>query len=66
MSTSWKNIDVVLVSICYCVGMGSILFGFLSGNDYGNYFVVAGVLSLILAGIHSVRTTVRYKEDIKG
>lgn len=66
MFITWKNMDAVLVYICYCVGIGSILFGFLSGNNYGNYFVVAGILSLILAGVHSIRTAVRYKEDIKG
>lgn len=58
MSISWKNIDAVLVTICYCVGIGSILFGSLSGNSYGNYFVVAGILSLILACIHSIRAAV--------
>jgi hypothetical protein len=58
----WKNVDTILVSICCLVGVGSILFGSLSGDDDGYYFVVFGVLSLILAGIHSVRTAKRYKE----
>lgn len=53
-------LDVLLVIICYALGIGSILFAFLSGDDVRYYFVVIGVLSLLLslllAAAHAGRT----------
>lgn len=68
MSLNWKNIDtkleIVFVFLCYTVGMGSILFGSLSGNDYGYYFIIIGVLALVLVIIHTARRVAQYNENV--
>ena len=68
MSLNWKNIDtkleIVFVFLCYTVGMGSILFGSLSGNDYGYYFIIIGILALVLVIIHTARRAAQYNENI--
>lgn len=56
---NWKNIDTKLeigfIFLCYTVGMGSILFGSLSGSDYGYHFIIIGVLALVLVIFHTAR-----------
>ena len=56
MSLNWKNIDrrleTGLIFLCCIVGIGSILFGSLSGSNYGYHFIVIGILALILVLIH--------------
>lgn len=68
MSLNWKNIDtkleIVFVFLCYTVGMGSILFGSLSGNDYGYYFIIIGVLALVLVILHIARRMAQYNENV--
>lgn len=56
MSENSKSIDVLLVVLCYAAGIGSILFAFLSGRDIRYYFVLTGVLSLLLAALFAGRT----------
>lgn len=58
-----KNVETGFVCLCYIIGIGSILFGSLSGNEYGDYFVTVGVLALILFVIHASRRRAEYKEN---
>lgn len=62
MSINWRNwkalinmnnIEIVFICLCYFAGMGAILFGALSGNEYGIYFVVIGGLTLTLVVYHA-------------
>lgn len=56
---NWKNIDeileLVLIFLCYAVGIGSILFGSLSVTNYSYHFIIIGMLALILVIIHTYR-----------
>ena len=67
MSLNRKNVETKLeigfVFICYAVGMGSILFGSLSGSDYGYHFIIIGILALILAIFHTSRRAAQYNEN---
>ena len=66
MLIKWDNIEKGLVCICYFVGIGSILFGALSDNDYRYYFVVFGSLMLMLVIIHALNMVIAvYKENLK-
>lgn len=58
------NIEIGFIFICYIVGIGSILFGSLSGNNYGFYFIIIGVLGLVLVILHTARRTVQYNEKL--
>lgn len=68
MSLNWKYIETKLeigfVFLCYAIGMGSILFGALSGNKYGYHFIVIGALALILVIIHTSRRAAKYNENV--
>ena len=68
MSPNWKYIETKLeigfVFLCYAIGMGSILFGSLSGSKYGYHFIIIGVLALILVIIHTSRRAAKYNENI--
>ena len=57
-------IEIILVFLCYTVGIGSILFGSLSGSDYGYYFIIIGVLALVLVIVHTARRAVIYNENV--
>ena len=55
MSTDCEDTDTMLIDtkltnkiiyLCYILGIGSILFGALSGNKYGHHFFVVGVLAI--------------------
>ncbi len=50
-----NNVEIVFVCLCYFAGMGAILFGSLSGNEYGIYFVVIGGLAISLVAYHATR-----------
>ena len=62
-----NNIDEMLekglIFICYVIGIGSILFGSLSGTNYGYHFIIIGILALVLVIIHTVRRTFQYTEN---
>lgn len=64
---NWKNVDeileMILIFLCYAIGIGSILFGSLSGTDYSYHFIIIGVLALILVIIHTSRRAARYCEQ---
>lgn len=60
--TTMRNIEIGLICLCYTIGIGSILFGSLSGNKYGYYFVVTGFLALILVIVHTSRKVAGYTE----
>lgn len=68
MSLNWKGIDTKIeigfVLLCYTIGMGSILFGSLSGSDYGYYFIIIGVLSLVLVILHTAKRVAKYNENM--
>lgn len=68
MSLNWKYIETKLeigfVFLCYTIGMGSILFGALSGSEYGYHFIIIGVLALILVIIHTFRRSAKYNENV--
>ncbi len=67
MQQNWKNVEKKLeigfIFLCYTVGMGSILFGSLSGSDYGYHFIIIGVLALALVIIHTARRMAQYNEN---
>lgn len=68
MSLNWKGVEtkleIVFVLLCYAIGMGSILFGSLSGGKYGYYFIIIGILALALVIIHTGRKVARYNENM--
>ena len=57
------NIEIGFIFMCYVVGIGSILFGSLSGNNYGFYFIIIGILALVLVIIHTARRAAQYNEN---
>ena len=69
MPLNWKNIDrrleTGLIFLCYTLGIGSILFGSLSGSNYGYHFIVIGILALILVLIQTARRMVQYIENTR-
>ena len=66
---NWKNIverlEKGLIFLCSTVGIGSILFGSLSGTNYGYHFIIIGILALVLVIIHTARRAVQYTEEIQ-
>lgn len=64
---NWKNnIEIVFICLCYFAGMGAILFGSLSGNEYGYYFVAIGGLAIALVVYHASRRAQRlYTENLE-
>lgn len=60
--TNFKDIEIVFVFLCYTVGIGSILFGSLSGSNYGYHFIVIGILALALVIIHTAKRAAQYNE----
>ncbi len=58
------KLEIGFVFLCYVVGMGSILFGSLSGNKYGYHFIIIGALALILVILHTGRRAAQYNENI--
>lgn len=66
---NWKNIDKKLekglIFLCYVVGIGSILFGSLSGTNYRYHFIIIGVLALVLVSVHATRRAAQYNENMK-
>lgn len=67
MSLNWKNIveklETGLIFLCYSIGIGSILFGSLSGTNYKYHFIIIGILALVLVIIHTARRDAQYTEN---
>lgn len=56
-------VEMALIVLFHFVGIGLILFGALSGNRYGYYFVIVGALVLALAIFYSVRKEAQLNEN---
>lgn len=63
MSINRKIIEMISVPVCLSAGLGSILFGALSGNRYGYLFVAIGALVLALTIFYNARTTAIENEN---
>lgn len=65
MFMNWKSIytklELGFIFLCYTVGLGSILFGSLSGSSYGYHFIIMGLLALILVILHTTKRSAQYK-----
>jgi hypothetical protein len=61
--TRLETLEVILLYLCYIAGMGLILFGALSGNHYGYFFVIIGALLLVIMIIHSCRREAQLNEN---
>lgn len=57
------KLEAIFLHLCYIVGIGSILFGALSGNQYGYYFIIIGALALVLMIAHSCRRAAQLNEN---
>lgn len=64
-TTNMDYIESASVILCYVIGIGSIIYGLLFGNDYALTFVFIGVCALILVSIHLLRRNFRRIVNLK-
>jgi len=61
--TRSNMVEMTLIVLFHFVGIGSILFGALSGNRYGYYFIIVGAIVLALVIFYSIKREAQLNES---